>query len=376
MRAVISVDRPFHSVLLANSLARLGPSVEIYTSAPRRFYKSLSSTIQTHLVPSPLQIAGYLLKRAMPQTLLRFDTSFFDRTVAAVMGRPDLYIGWATEALYTARHAKKHGGTFVLDRACPHRDFQEDLVERESARLGVSYVPQPRWFRDRQIEEYELADAILVPSEYTARSFPQTLQNKLVKAPLLGRCAEPKTIRKEANEVFTVGVLGGSPVRKGYLYLLKAWRKLALPKAKLLLRSGNLMQFPVLADLVSSTPNVELVGYIPDISDFYQQCDVFVLPSMDDGFGMALIEAMLNGRACIATSNTGASELMTNGQDGIVIDAGDEDQLAAAILHLYQNPELRAHLGAAALVRARQIAASGIYDQAISSLLQKTTARN
>jgi glycosyltransferase involved in cell wall biosynthesis len=376
MRAVISVDRPFHSVMLANSLASQGPDVEIFTAAPRKFYRNLSDAVRTRLVPSPLKMASYALKWGLSSSMSRLDTMFFDRAVAATMGQPDLFIGWASEALYSARKSKQRGGVYVLDRACPHRDFQEALVERESERLGVSYEPQPGWFRERQLEEYELADAILVPSEYTARTFPEHLRQKLVKAPLLGRCAEPKTIRTEPNTEFTVGVLGGSPVRKGYLYLLKAWKKLALPKAKLLIRAGNLMDYPVLRELIANTPNVEFVGYVPNISDFYQRCDVFVLPSVDDGFGMALIEAMINGRACVATSNTGATELVNNGHDGIVIDPADEDQLAGAILRLYEDPGLRASMGAAAATRAREIAVSGLYDRAIASLLEKTMSNS
>jgi glycosyltransferase involved in cell wall biosynthesis len=371
MRAVISVETPFHSALLANSIARNKIPLEIYGSAPRRSYKGLNSSVRTHVVPAPLQIASHLFRSTIPPKLGRVETCLFDKAVSAVMGSPDIFIGWASQALYAARAAKKRGGLFVLDRACPHRDFQESLVERESERLGVPYRPQPQWFRDRQLEEYEIADAILVPSEYSVRTFSEPLRHKLVKAPLLGRCVEPESIRKEPNAVFTVGVLGGSPIRKGYLYLLKAWRKLALPNAKLLIRSGNLMQFPVLRDLLQSTPNVELLDYIPNISDFYQRCDVFVLPSVDDGFGMALLEAMLNGRACVATANTGASELMTNGKHGIVVDAADEDQLAQAIGFLYKDNDLRAEMGANAAIRAREIAASGMYDEAISSLLQK-----
>jgi glycosyltransferase involved in cell wall biosynthesis len=358
--------------MLANSLASQGPAVEIFTAAPRKFYRGLSDAVRTRMVPSPLKMAGYVFKRALPGSLSRLDTAFFDRAVAATMGRPDMFIGWASEALYSARQSKRRGGVFVLDRACPHRDFQEALVARESERLGVAYEPQPEWFRDRQLEEYELADAILVPSEYTARTFPEHLRLKLVKAPLLGRCAAPKTIRTEPNTEFTVGVLGGSPVRKGYLYLLKAWKKLALPNAKLLIRAGNLMNYPVLREILATTPNIELVGFVPNISDFYQRCDVFVLPSVDDGFGMALIEAMINGRACVATSNTGATELVKDGSEGIVIDPADEEQLAAALLQLYESPALRAEMGAAAAARARDIAASGLYDGAIASLLKKT----
>lgn len=373
MRVAISVDRPFHSVQLANSLAGKAASVGIYSSAPRRFFRGLDDTVRTHLVPSPLSIAGHVLKAGIPASLLRYDSVLFDALVKATMGVvPDLYAGWASQALITARSVKKRGGKFTLDRACPHRDFQEALVARESERLGVTYNPQPRWFRDRQLEEYELADNILVPSNYTARTFPDSLQHKLVKAPLLGRCAEPEFIRKEANAVFTVGVVGGSPVRKGYLYLLRAWKKLALPNAKLMLRAGDLTRFPVLRELLNSAPGVEFVGYVPNISDFYQKCDVFVLPSVDDGFGMALIEAMLNGCACITTSNTGASELISNGRDGIVIDPANEEQLAEAILRFYEDADLRTTIGRAARVRAREISASGLYDTAISALLSDT----
>lgn len=371
MRTVIAVDRPFHSVMLANSLAGQGVEVAIHSAAPRRFFRGLSDRVRTRMVPSPMKMASYALGRELPSALNRLDTAVFDRAVAATLGRPDMFVGWATEALYSAQRAKRAGGVFVLDRACPHRDFQEWLVERESGRLGVAYRPQPEWFRQRQLEEYELADAILVPSEYSARTFPEHLQAKLVKAPLLGRCAEPERVRTEANAEFTVGVLGGSPVRKGYLYLLQAWRRLALPKAKLLVRSGDLRAYPVLRELLDTTPNVEMVGYVAKISEFYQRCDVFVLPSVDDGFGMALIEAMINGRACVATRNTGATELVEDGREALVVDAADEEQLAAAILRLYEDAELRRAMGDAARERARQIAASGLYDRAIASLLER-----
>src|ERR1700739_866562 len=127
------------------------------------------------MVPSPLKIAGYALKQSLPDGLNRMDTTFFDRAVAATMGRPDLFIGWATGAPCPARHRKRRGGVFVLDRACPHRDFQEALVARESDRLGVTYRPQPAWFRERQLEEYELAGAIRAALGYMGAGFPEDL---------------------------------------------------------------------------------------------------------------------------------------------------------------------------------------------------------
>ena len=154
--------------------------------------------------------------------------------------------------------------------------------------------------------------------------------------------------------------------------MLKAWQRLALPNAKLRIRSGGgFAGYPALEELVNQMPNVEMVGYVPNISDFYRDCDVLVLPSVDDGFGMALLEAMSNHVACIATTNVGASELLTNGHDGIVIEPANEDQLAAAILRLYESEDLRRAMGAAGAETARNVASANLYENAIDSLMAR-----
>jgi glycosyltransferase involved in cell wall biosynthesis len=371
VRAVISVIRPFHAALLANSLRSSGVSVSIYTSALRRYFRGLSEEVDLHLTPAPFAIVERFTSLRLPRHIGdNIDIISFDIGMATRVRTTDLFIGWAGQCLYSARKAKRQGAFFTLDRACPHCDFQQALVKRESFRTGVTYHAQPDWARQRQLDEYEMADAILVPSQYTADSFPPHLQTKLIKAPLFGRCAIPDSVRLGRNPTFTVGVVGGSPLRKGYLYLLKAWKQLALPNARLLLRTGrNFGEYPVLNELVKGLPNVEFLDYVPNISDFYQQCDVFVLPSIDDGFGMALVEAMVNGRPCIATTNCGASELMTDGHDGLVVRAADEMELAAALLRLYESEDLRQSIAMAGRSRAQRILSLGLYDQAITGLL-------
>jgi glycosyltransferase involved in cell wall biosynthesis len=370
MKVAITCHRPFHLGMLANVLAARADSVDIYASAPRKFFKGLDDTVRTHFAPAPVRILAHLFPVRFSPGIMTRDILVFDRTVAAMMGRPEICFGLAAQSLYTAKAAKRRGGLFVLDRACPHCDFQQALIRRESERVGVPFKSQPAWFRERQLEEYEVSDAILVPSKYSARTFPDQLTSKLVKAPLMGRTKLPESGREEPNEQFTVGVVGGDPLRKGYLYLLRAWKKLALPSARLLIRSSTgFGGFPALEALVKEMPSVELVGYVPNLSDFYRRCDVFVLPSVDDGFGMALVEAMSNFVPCVATSNCGASELLTDGVDGIVVEPANEDQLEEAILRLYQSEELRRSIGEAAAKTARQLVNSGQYSLAIESLM-------
>jgi glycosyltransferase involved in cell wall biosynthesis len=290
-----------------------------------------------------------------------------------LLGASDAYIGWASLSLYSGIAAKRKGARYILDRACPHFDFQQDLVREESAKIGTTFTETPAWFHERILREYEEADVILVPSEYTARSFHGHLKDKVVKAPLIGRCHIPDTVRQQRNETFTVGIVGGEPRRKGYLYLLNAWKKLALPNAKLLIRSSaDFSQHPVLDQLIKEMPNVELVRYVPNISDFYQRCDAFVLSSVDDGFGMALFEAMANGVPCIVTRNCGASELLTDGEDGIIIDARSDEQIAKALLRLYENEDERQSIAANGRKTALHIAKGAgarMYEQAVRDML-------
>ena len=373
MRVAISTTRPFHSALLANAIIRHAGTVRIYSSAPRRFFRRLDESAQLSLVPSVVQTAMHLLRREFPSAVLDADSWLYDRSVAAVLRPADLFIGWATASLASGRAARRRGAHFVLDRACPHVDFQQSIIRDEAEKTGFHFTPQPAWFRDRQIAEYEEAERILVPSEYSRRSFPAHIQAKAINAPLFGRCGVPDDVRMERNPVFTVGVVGGDPLRKGYLYLLEAWKELALPSARLLVRSdADFGQFPRLKSLLAELPNVTLVPYVPDITAFYRQCDAFVLPSVDDGFGMALFEAMANGVPCIATTHCGSSELLTPGRDGIVVRPFDSQQLAEALLSLYQSEDLRRSIGmsgratVAALVQEDR---SRLYDSAIAQLL-------
>jgi glycosyltransferase involved in cell wall biosynthesis len=373
MQVAVSTTRPFHSAMLANALVKHGASVRIYSSAPRRYFSRLDNSVALTLVPSALQTAMHFLHLPAGTAALNADSWLYDHSVAAVIRPGDLFIGWATASITTGRAAKRRGARFALDRACPHVDFQQTIVETESEKLGVPYRRQPAWFRDRQVAEYDEAERILVPSEYSRATFPEEIRSKIVKAPLFGRCRFPEQTHPERHPEFTVGVVGGDPVRKGYLYLLDAWERLALPQARLLIRTdADLSRFPALRERLSRLSNVETIRYVPDINDFYQRCDVFVLPSVDDGFGMALFEAMANGVPCIATTHCGSSELLTPGRDGIVVPPFHAELLAEAILSLYRQEDLRRSLGAAGRATAATLGrndSSPLYDAAIASLL-------
>lgn len=95
-------------------------------------------------------------------------------------------------------------------------------------------------------------------------------------------------------------------------------------------------------------------GHREDAAQAVGECDVFVLPSLREGLPVAALEAMAQARAVVVTDAGGLPELVRNGQDGLVVKAGDSSALARAITDVLRDATLRERLGKAAAARAAE----------------------
>jgi len=102
--------------------------------------------------------------------------------------------------------------------------------------------------------------------------------------------------------------------------------------------------------------NVRLLGWMSnkDIYSFIQQHHFLVMPSLKEAFGVAVLEASACGRPAIASDVGGVSEVLVDGQTGILVPKGDADKLAEAILKLANDVDLRTKMGAAGRVFVRE----------------------
>jgi len=105
------------------------------------------------------------------------------------------------------------------------------------------------------------------------------------------------------------------------------------------------------ASALGILPYLRLVGRVPDAERYLGAADVFVLPSRAEGFSNALLEAMASSLACVATDVGGNAEALADGA-GVIVPAGDEGALAAALAGLLDDEDERRRLGTAARRRA------------------------
>ena len=93
----------------------------------------------------------------------------------------------------------------------------------------------------------------------------------------------------------------------------------------------------------------------PELPQHYSEADVFVFPSVwEEPFGMPLVEAMAAGLPCVATRGGAFPEIVQDGRTGLLVERGDAQQLADAILRLCEDDSLRMSMGQAARSRAQE----------------------
>lgn len=97
---------------------------------------------------------------------------------------------------------------------------------------------------------------------------------------------------------------------------------------------------------------VRFAGECEDVPALLATADVFVLPSSVEPFGMSPVEAMAAGVPVVVTRTGGLAEIVTDGVDGLLVAVHDPDAIAAAVIRICRDPELRAALVAAGRTRA------------------------
>jgi glycosyltransferase involved in cell wall biosynthesis len=208
----------------------------------------------------------------------------------------------------------------------------------------------PEEYFQRREQEWSLAHRIIVNSEFSRQALMRqgVAADKLVVIPL---CYEEGALRESnpgettSSQPLRVLFLGQVILRKGIQYLIEA--------AKLL---GN---EPVHIDVVgpigigdialkSAPSNLTFHGRVErDQTDgWYRQSDLFVLPTLSDGFALTQLEAMAHGLPVIATPNCG--DVVTHGVDGFLMPPRDGEALARIIArYASDRKQLRAHQAAA-----------------------------
>ncbi|CAI9084844.1 glycosyltransferase family 1 protein [Candidatus Methylacidiphilum fumarolicum] len=251
-------------------------------------------------------------------------------------------------------------GSIVLGEAVnSHPHTLTSLLDEEHERLILPR--QNHWWKKWMLDEIEQIDFLLAPSlwvknSYVAHGFPTEKIFILPYGVDLKRFYPlSEDIEKQSSKKFKVLCVGQITPRKGQIDLLEAWKRLKLKNAELiLLGSIDPLMKPILSQYKDCFTYMGFCSW-DKVPYYFQQASVFVLPSIEDGFGCVISEAMASGLPVITTTNTGASDVVDEGINGYIIPIRSPEKLAEKLEILYKNQSLREEMSKNALEKARKL---------------------
>jgi phosphatidylinositol alpha-mannosyltransferase len=205
--------------------------------------------------------------------------------------------------------------------------------------------------------------------DFVAEYFPgdyRVIPNGIDYARFATPAPRPAKLRGDGPIVLFVGRL---EKRKGLSYLLRAWASVRgeFPNARLVVVGEGRPLAGYRAFVVKQGwSEVEFAGFVPaeELPGYFQSADVFCAPSTGaESFGIVLLEAMSAGRPILATRIDGYSEVLTHGQEGLLVEPKDPQALAVGLTHLLADRTLRAEMGHRGQTTAQRYDWSSVTDQ-------------
>jgi len=152
------------------------------------------------------------------------------------------------------------------------------------------------------------------------------------------------------NDAFLVGIIARLSDVKGHIYLIRAMRQVIknFPTAKLLIIGEGKMKNALIkeVDALGIKENVLFIPEAGNTRDMLAAMDIFVMPSLQEGLGLALMEAMAQGLAVVGSAVGGIKTLIQDEVNGLLVGPANVEELAKAIAELLGNPDKRRNLGA------------------------------
>ncbi len=353
LRIAIAVQGRFHAFDAARALLELGHDVEVFTNLPAFVAKPFG--IPRRRIHS-LLMHGVLSRIAIHSGLFKY----FEAPLHRLFGR--------ALAKAIAQHAKQQGafdvvhvfsgvaeellqhpeitGLKTLLRGSAHIALQHKLLVQEGQRMQQSIELPSDWMIAREQREYELCDRVVVMSSFARLSFIKQgfSSQRLLFGPAGAHTGDfnvsaaqrlRRAERIASGAPLTVLLVGTLSARKGIFDLVQVLNQLS-----------DRMHFrfvgTVAPDALAKLPQMSRLELLPRVAqqalpELYAQADVFLHPTIEDGFAVVLVQALMAGLPVICTENCAASDVVVEGKTGFIVPIRAPEALIRQLDYLHSN---------------------------------------
>jgi glycosyltransferase involved in cell wall biosynthesis len=264
-------------------------------------------------------------------------------------------------AAFSFRQARTLGLTCIYDLPIGYWRAMRCMLSKEKE-LNPKWAITLGGFKDsteklnRKDEEISLADTIIVASSFTSKTlaqYPGTLP-KVQVVPYGFPLAKEKQYRSfTGNQKLKVLFVGGLSQRKGLSYLFKAINDLGAHVCLTIVGRGGVDDCKPLAENIRKHTWIETLPHTK-VLELMCEHDILIFPSLFEGFGQVITEAMARGTPVITTDRTAGADIIKHGENGWLVSAGCAGAISNALEQILLRPQVIADVGAAAVETAKK----------------------
>ena len=262
----------------------------------------------------------------------------------------DIMLSISGSGFWSLDQFKQMGKIYICERSSSHIKYQRDILmdEYNSFKLkNILNLEFSNWKVDNEIYEYENADFILTPSKFVSDSFKDKGHKNIIEVRFGVNTDEFKVLnKKNSKDTFDILFVGQLSLRKGLHYLLDAFEKFKHPKKRLHIAGPKILDYKFFLDKIKSNDKIIFHGRTVknDLIKLYNLADVFVLPTLEEGYSYVISEALACGCPVIVTVNSGAEEYVNEKKCGMVIPIRNSDKILENLEILSSDKNLRDEL--------------------------------
>jgi len=290
----------------------------------------------------------------------------FDKWVSKQISKskPDIVHTYEHVALHTLRKASKEKIFSIYEQPSQHHSFLTPIIhsqikkypELHSSVSALLINKKAKRRNERRDEELRLAHLILCNSTFTKHTLilAGIKSEKIKVIPLAFPTPIQHKIKKNSTKPLRFLYAGNQSIRKGTHLLYEAWAICNLhPSQAELFLIGSVNPSMLMGKSLRANTIIKENMPHDELMDFYKTVDVLILPTLADGFGMVISEAMSQGVPVIATENSAGPDLIEHQKSGWIIPPNDIPSLVETIQSIVLNSDSLATFSTAALSKAK-----------------------
>lgn len=333
--SIISFGK-FHAFDLARELKLQYCNISVYSSYPFFVAKKYNISFFEFKSFFLLQVIDRITKRVFSRKLKLF---FAFLVQFLIKPNQDFIILWSgTPSFLLKRIKRKYNSKIIIERGSAHILFQNKILKDEYKKINKDFSIDQNDINTELIN-YQLADFISIPSKFVMNSFLKynVPREKLIINSYGADLTKFHKIKTKTNQKFTFLTCGYASVQKGFHKVLNSHKY--IKEDFIHIHVGTVED--IFKDKLKNYKNLIVYQSVnqTELVKYYNMADIFILPSIQDGFGMVLLESMACGTPIIASKFTGATSIDSSKIFGHILNINNSREISKTVNHFMKNPD-------------------------------------